>query len=286
MVSPSQVRSPGGTLRRVVLDPYVHSHRAALAGHSAVVAAISSSGACARIAGLAPVALPTPRTRVPSSGLDFRLQGVRSKADGGNGGGSGGGGADGVDFHAEGTLGSGSDAAVFSVQRLDVDLDASTATAAAASAPPAGTYAHPDVDPTFAADPTADGLLALKVNKPAYALEWYHSVAIARRLPARERRRVVRAQSLVAFDDASYVTMEQVRQGSLQDVVNVYRRQAAGGGAGVSPCVDEALALYYAIEMCRTVEVLHAAGFVHGDLKPDNWMVRSDPMAPDVTWDE
>jgi len=41
--------------------------------------------------------------------------------------------------------------------------------------------------------------------------------------------------------------------------------------------MDEVLVIYYTIEMMKTLQHLHKAGIIHGDLKPDNWLVRNDP---------
>lgn len=38
--------------------------------------------------------------------------------------------------------------------------------------------------------------------------------------------------------------------------------------------MDEVLCMYYAVEMLRMLETLHAVGIIHGDFKPDNLLVR------------
>jgi checkpoint serine/threonine-protein kinase len=40
--------------------------------------------------------------------------------------------------------------------------------------------------------------------------------------------------------------------------------------------MDEALAMFFSIELFRTVEALHFCGILHGDIKPDNCLVRFD----------
>jgi checkpoint serine/threonine-protein kinase len=38
----------------------------------------------------------------------------------------------------------------------------------------------------------------------------------------------------------------------------------------------QAVAVFYTIELLRMLEVLHEAGIIHGDFKPDNLLVRND----------
>ena len=55
--------------------------------------------------------------------------------------------------------------------------------------------------------------------------------------------------------------------GTLQDVINSY--------LCVGSRMDEVLVMYYAIELLRAMEAVHAAGVLHADVKPDNLIVRN-----------
>ncbi len=53
--------------------------------------------------------------------------------------------------------------------------------------------------------------------------------------------------------------------GTLQDVINFYRQQGTK--------MQELLVIFYAIEMLTIIESLHQVGIIHGDIKPDNFLV-------------
>jgi checkpoint serine/threonine-protein kinase len=44
----------------------------------------------------------------------------------------------------------------------------------------------------------------------------------------------------------------------------------------------EPLAVYYAIRMLRSIERIHAANVLHGDIKPDNWLIASGRPDPEL----
>lgn len=53
------------------------------------------------------------------------------------------------------------------------------------------------------------------------------------------------------------------------------------GQAGISQqgaCLDELLVMFFTIELMRLLEGLHDAGFIHGDLKIDNCMLRLEDV--------
>jgi len=56
--------------------------------------------------------------------------------------------------------------------------------------------------------------------------------------------------------------------------------QGLGGVVTSIPGMDEMLVMFFTVELLRTVEGLHLSGFIHGDLKIDNCMVRLDPSPP------
>lgn len=112
---------------------------------------------------------------------------------------------------------------------------------------------------------------ALKVVKPRNLWEFHVLRRIHRTLPAALRRSIITPHTLYAFRDESFLVLELRKQGTLLDVVNragTLGVLQAGGG------VEELLVIYFAIELMRILEGMHRAGFIHGDVKIDNCLLR------------
>ncbi len=68
------------------------------------------------------------------------------------------------------------------------------------------------------------------------------------------------------YDDGSVFVSEH-HQGTLLDVINVM--------ASRSKMENEAVAVYFAIEMLVMAERLREAQIVHADIKPDNFLLQT-----------
>ncbi|OBT85682.1 BUB protein kinase [Pseudogymnoascus sp. 03VT05] len=114
-------------------------------------------------------------------------------------------------------------------------------------------------------------LEALKMEDPPTAWEFYIMRQASRRLGvSRAADSLIHAHEFHLYRDECYLIETYRDQGTLLDLVNIARAdsQQAGG------VMDELLAMFFAIELLRTVEALHKAGILHGDLKADNVLVR------------
>jgi len=40
--------------------------------------------------------------------------------------------------------------------------------------------------------------------------------------------------------------------------------------------MDELLVMFYTVELLKCLEAIHSVGIIHGDVKPDNLLIRND----------
>jgi checkpoint serine/threonine-protein kinase len=122
---------------------------------------------------------------------------------------------------------------------------------------------------------------AIKMEDPPSPWEFYMIRQAKRRLGvSRPSESIVDAYEMHLFDDECYLIEEFRNQGTLLDSVNLCRADISGGGT-----MDEQLAMFFTIELFRTVEALHAKGLIHGDLKADNVLVRLNNLTSESsTW--
>ncbi|KAJ6029205.1 hypothetical protein N7444_012192 [Penicillium canescens] len=164
---------------------------------------------------------------------------------------------------------------VDSLESYDSDSDDGARTSGRDSRPKLNAYATP-----------RNPFEAVKVeNGPSSAWEFYMIRASYNRLRqsvdhARATDSIVRAHELHVHQRESFLIEDYRGQGTLLDLVNIVRNESIGSNHTSEGGLEEALAMFFSIELFRTVEALHANGVLHGDIKADNCLVRLDDSNP------
>lgn len=135
---------------------------------------------------------------------------------------------------------------------------------------------HDASDDESKATNSSNPLLALKCEHPPTPWEFYIMSTIHSRLATHSSSRystsLLKPQALCLFADEGYLVEQYFDQGTLLDLVNLAKPDPAG-------VLDETIAMFFTIEMLRTVEAMHSVGILHGDLKADNCLVRLLPCS-------
>lgn len=116
-------------------------------------------------------------------------------------------------------------------------------------------------------------LEALKMEAPPTPWE-FHMMRLAHtRLGPQHRATASLSTALEMhlYQDEGFLFLPFHPHGTLLDVVNLFRAESSG-------VMDESLAMFFSIELIRTVEAMHAKQIMHGDLKPDNCLLRLDDL--------
>ncbi|KAF8852519.1 hypothetical protein BDZ45DRAFT_807413 [Acephala macrosclerotiorum] len=125
-------------------------------------------------------------------------------------------------------------------------------------------------------------LEALKMEDPPSAWEFYMTRQAKRRLGvSRAAESIINVYEMHLYKDECYLIEEFRDQGTLLDVINISRTESTAAGPGV---MDEAMVMFFTIELFRTIEALHSKGILHGDLKADNCLVRLDQIPDSDVW--
>ncbi|CCH59485.1 hypothetical protein TBLA_0B06620 [Henningerozyma blattae CBS 6284] len=123
----------------------------------------------------------------------------------------------------------------------------------------------------YLAESSSGCLKALKVEKPHTFWEFYILKQLEHRLHEENiLNSIIKTSSLHYFQDESYLVLNYVTQGTLLDLLNLYRENSKAS-------LEEELCIFFTIELIKVIEKIHTVGIIHGDLKPDNCMLRFDP---------
>ena len=146
----------------------------------------------------------------------------------------------------------------------------------------ASVFVVADVSPADVPCDRSSAFFALKVQRPPCPWEFYIGRQLSHRLPTAIAKRSTSSffgcvDSVYIFEDESCLLTQYGDQGTLNDVIYAFRGQKAE--------MNESLVIFYVVEMLRTIEVLHqAAGIIHGDLKPSNFLVRAEDAEAVIDW--
>lgn len=120
----------------------------------------------------------------------------------------------------------------------------------------------------YLAESSTGHLKALKVEKPASVWEYYILKQVEKKLRGSTvLRSIINASSLHCFQDESYLVLNYANQGTVLDLVNMQKEKSRGP-------LDELLCLFITLELIKVMEAIHKVEIVHGDVKPDNCMIR------------
>ncbi|KAK4230470.1 checkpoint serine/threonine-protein kinase [Podospora fimiseda] len=111
---------------------------------------------------------------------------------------------------------------------------------------------------------------ALKMEDPPTPWEFYMMRLAHKRLGPQHRATasLSPAFEMHLYQDEGFLFLPFYPHGTLLDVVNLFRGEQSSG------VMDEQLAMFFAVELLRTVEGLHSKGICHGDIKADNCLLR------------
>ncbi|OJD12935.1 BUB protein kinase [Emergomyces pasteurianus Ep9510] len=128
-------------------------------------------------------------------------------------------------------------------------------------------------------DAERHGLEAIKVESESpsawefYMLRIAHARIGSSSTYSRVVDSIIKAHEMHIFRDEGYLVEDYRNQGTLIDLINAASNSPTGP---TEQGLDESVAMFFAVELFRTVEALHACGILHGDLKADNCLVRLD----------
>lgn len=116
-------------------------------------------------------------------------------------------------------------------------------------------------------------LEALKMESPPTPWEFHMMRLSHNRLGPHHRATASLSAALEMhlYQDEAFLLLPFHPHGTLLDVVNLFRAESSG-------VMDETLAMFFTIELLRTVEALHSKNILHGDLKADNCLLRLDDL--------
>ncbi|XP_066588333.1 probable inactive serine/threonine-protein kinase bub1 [Prorops nasuta] len=113
--------------------------------------------------------------------------------------------------------------------------------------------------------------LALKMQRPAWVWEYYIASEIKNRLTNPHMLRgYMDVTAAYVADNSSVLVSEYSKYGTLLAVTNQIK-------IATGKPLSEPLAIFFTIEILQIVEYLHKCQIIHGDIKPDNFLLMRLP---------
>nr|XP_019581403.1 PREDICTED: mitotic checkpoint serine/threonine-protein kinase BUB1 isoform X1 [Rhinolophus sinicus] len=119
----------------------------------------------------------------------------------------------------------------------------------------------------------------LKVQKPANPWEFYIGTQLMERLKPSVQHLFIKFYSAHFFQDGSVLVGDLYSYGTLLNAINLYKNTP-------EKVMPQALVLSFAVSMLHMVEQVHSCEIIHGDIKPDNFILGSRFLEQDSKDDD
>ncbi|NXA74017.1 BUB1 kinase, partial [Thryothorus ludovicianus] len=117
-----------------------------------------------------------------------------------------------------------------------------------------------------ASNPRNNQKVIFKVQKPANPWEFYIATQLLERLSPSVHHLYIHFYSAHFFPNGSILVGELHNYGTLLNAVNIYKKLP-------EKVMPQALVIYFAVKILHMVEELHSCKIIHGDIKPDNFIL-------------
>ncbi|NXN51760.1 BUB1 kinase, partial [Rynchops niger] len=117
-----------------------------------------------------------------------------------------------------------------------------------------------------ASNPRNNQKVIFKVQKPANPWEFYIATQLVERLNPSIRHLYIHFYSAHFFQNGSILIGELYNYGTLLNAINIYKKLP-------EKVMPQALVIYFAVKILYMVEELHSCKIIHGDIKPDNFIL-------------
>ncbi|XP_014247903.1 mitotic checkpoint serine/threonine-protein kinase BUB1 beta-like isoform X3 [Cimex lectularius] len=112
---------------------------------------------------------------------------------------------------------------------------------------------------------------ALKVEKPACKWEYYIAKELQRRIVPQMRNAFMIVDAAYVYQNGSILRMNWAPYGTLLTLITEHKQK-------IGKMLDLFVIIHFAIEMIDIVDSLHKAKIIHGDIKPDNFVLKHLPV--------